>query len=151
MSEINIESNFEPSVNSSFTKKSKIAQLIDFNLNVLQLMHNKKTLILTEKAKEKIMQYEWPENDSQMLEDTLEKAVKSCRTNYIEPEDIDLELGQKELEVPVGLKLEIVERQYILQTLYFVQQNRTKAAEVLGISIRTLRNKLNQYRLEGHL
>jgi two-component system response regulator AtoC len=145
------ELNFEPTVNVSFNKKNKISQLIDFNLNVLQLMHNKKTLILTEKAKEKIMQYEWPENDSQMLEDTLEKAVKSCRTNYIEPEDIDLDLGQKELEVPVGLKLEIVERQYILQTLYFVQQNRTKAAEVLGISIRTLRNKLNQYRLEGHL
>lgn len=144
------ELNFEPTISAAFNKKSKIAQLIDFNLNVLQLMHNKKTLILTEKAKEKIMQYEWPE-DSQMLEDTLEKAVKSCRTNYIEPEDIDLELGQKELEVPVGLKLEIVERQYILQTLYFVQQNRTKAAEVLGISIRTLRNKLNQYRMEGHL
>jgi DNA-binding protein Fis len=35
--------------------------------------------------------------------------------------------------------------------LYFVHQNRTKAAEILGISIRTLRNKINQYREEGYL
>jgi two-component system response regulator AtoC len=131
-------------------RKNEIARLIDFNLNVLQLMHNKKNLILTEKAKEKLLQFSWPE-DPQMIEDVLEKSVSNCKTNYIEPEDIDLVVGETELEVPVGLKLEIVERKYILQTLYFVQQNRTKAAEILGISIRTLRNKLNQYRSEGHL
>jgi two-component system, NtrC family, response regulator AtoC len=132
------------------TRKEEVLKTIDFNLNVLQLMHNKPGLILTEKAKEKLLQYEWPE-DPQMIEDLLEKAVQKCKNNHIEPEDIDLKIGENELEVPVGLKLETVERQYILQTLYFVQQNRTKAAEVLGISIRTLRNKLNQYRLEGHL
>ena len=131
-------------------RKNEIAKVIDFNMNVLQLMHNKTNLVLTEKAKEKLMQYEWPE-DPQLIEETLEKAVQKCRNNHIEPEDIDLKIGESELEVPVGLKLEFVERQYILQTLYFVQQNRTKAAEVLGISIRTLRNKLNQYRMEGHL
>jgi two-component system response regulator FlrC len=131
-------------------KKNKISQTIDFNMNVLQLMHNKSNLVLTEKAREKLLQYEWPE-DSQMIEDVLEKAVQTCQGNHIEPEDISLKIGETELEVPVGLKLETVERQYILQTLYFVQQNRTRAAEILGISIRTLRNKLNQYRVEGHL
>lgn len=131
-------------------KKNQIAETIDFNMNVLQLMHNKPNLVLTEKAREKLMQFEWPE-DSQVIEDVLEKAVRQCNGNYIEPENIELKLGETELEVPVGLKLEIVERQYILQTLYFVQQNRTKAADILGISIRTLRNKLNQYRMEGHL
>ncbi len=131
-------------------RKNEISKVIDFNLNVLQLMHSKSNLILTEKAKEKLMQYEWPE-DPHFIEDILEKAVQKCRNNHIEPEDIDLKIGESDLEVPVGLKLEFVERQYILQTLYFVQQNRTKAAEVLGISIRTLRNKLNQYRMEGHL
>jgi two-component system, NtrC family, response regulator AtoC len=137
-------------MSAQIDRRNEVLKTIDFNLNVLQLMHNKNNLVLTEKAKEKLMQYEWPE-DPQMIEDTLEKAVQKCKNNHIEPEDIDLVLGESELEVPVGLKLETVERQYILQTLYFVQQNRTKAAEVLGISIRTLRNKLNQYRLEGHL
>lgn len=131
-------------------ERAQISQLIDFNLNVLQLMHSKTNLVLTEKAKEKLMQYEWPQ-DPHFMEEALERAVQKCRTNFIEPEDIDLKIGESELELPIGLKLEFVERQYILQTLYFVQQNRTKAAEILGISIRTLRNKLNQYRLEGHL
>ncbi len=64
---------------------------------------------------------------------------------------IVLNLPTKELEFTIGQKLDEVERKYILQTLYFVHQNRTRAADILGISIRTLRNKINQYREEGYL
>lgn len=145
-----LENISESTQTTNKVSRDKILHLVDFNLNVLQLMHNKTNLVLTEKAKEKILKYDWPE-DPQMIEDILEKAVKKCKSNHIEPEDLDLEVGSSELEVPVGLRLETVERQYILQTLYFVQQNRTRAAEILGISIRTLRNKLNQYRKAGHL
>ena len=129
--------------------KKQLLESIDFNMGVIKLMHNKAELKLTEKAKEKLLQFSWPE-ETQFLESVLEKAAARCANNTIEPTDIELP-GEKEVEFPVGLKLEIVERQYILQTLYFVQQNRTKAAEILGISIRTLRNKLNQYRMEGFL
>lgn len=45
-----------------------------------------------------------------------------------------------------GLSLSEMERRLIKQTLELTNQNRTKAAEILGISIRTLRNKLNEYR-----
>ena len=38
------------------------------------------------------------------------------------------------------------ERLLIMKTLEFTGQNRTRAAEMLGISIRTLRNKLNEYK-----
>lgn len=48
-----------------------------------------------------------------------------------------------------GISLSEMERKLILQTLDITNQNRTKAAEILGISIRTLRNKLNEYRLGG--
>jgi two-component system, NtrC family, response regulator AtoC len=123
---------------------------IEFNLNVLKLMHNKNSLQLSDKAKEKFSQYNQPLSEAQ-IELVLEKALFVCKGQFIEPEDIELPEKENELELPIGLKLETVERQYILQTLYFVQQNRTKAAEILGISIRTLRNKLNQYRMEGFL
>jgi DNA-binding NtrC family response regulator len=50
----------------------------------------------------------------------------------------------------VGLTVADVERGLILDTLSHCLGNRTHAANILGISIRTLRNKLNQYSAEGH-
>jgi DNA-binding NtrC family response regulator len=49
----------------------------------------------------------------------------------------------------VGRTVAEVEREMILDTLDHVLGNRTHAANILGISIRTLRNKLNQYADEG--
>ena len=50
----------------------------------------------------------------------------------------------------VGRTVADVERELILDTLGHTQGNRTHAANILGISIRTLRNKLNQYDEEGY-
>ncbi len=49
----------------------------------------------------------------------------------------------------VGRRMEEVERELILETLTHCLGNRTRAAEILGISIRTLRNKLQDYRAAG--
>jgi two-component system, response regulator FlrC len=49
----------------------------------------------------------------------------------------------------VGRKVEEVERELIIETLSHCLGNRTRAAEILGISIRTLRNKLGEYRAAG--
>jgi DNA-binding NtrC family response regulator len=50
----------------------------------------------------------------------------------------------------IGRTVADVERELILQTLDHCLGNRTHASNILGISIRTLRNKLNQYSDEGH-
>ncbi len=50
---------------------------------------------------------------------------------------------------PEILPLEEMERRLILHSLRATGGNRTKASELLGISVRTLRNKLNEYRLQG--
>ena len=50
----------------------------------------------------------------------------------------------------VGRTLAEVERDFILDTLKHCLGNRTHAANILGISIRTLRNKLNEYMAEGY-
>jgi DNA-binding NtrC family response regulator len=52
---------------------------------------------------------------------------------------------------PVGTPLEEVERQMILRTLTKTNNNKTRAAELLGISLKTLHNKLNLYRERGSL
>jgi DNA-binding NtrC family response regulator len=49
------------------------------------------------------------------------------------------------------LSLGEIEKKAILDTLVATEGNRTKAAELLGISIRTLRNKLNEYRIDEGL
>ena len=48
-----------------------------------------------------------------------------------------------------GITVADLEKRHILQTLKELGFNRTKAADQLGISIRTLRNKLNEYREQG--
>lgn len=151
---------------SLYERKADIINFSQFFIEVLSLMNNQKTCKLTakltEKSLEKLLQYNWPGNFHE-LESVLERAFENSqitdfKNDYIvnsrtliEPEHIELNLQTKELEFSIGQKLDEVERKYILQTLYFAHQNRTRAAEILGISIRTLRNKINQYREEGYL
>ncbi|CAN7753167.1 helix-turn-helix domain-containing protein [Bradyrhizobium sp. LjRoot220] len=49
----------------------------------------------------------------------------------------------------IGSTVEAVERELVVQTLARCDGNRTRAARVLGVSVRTLRNKIRQYTTEG--
>jgi len=53
------------------------------------------------------------------------------------------------LGIEVGMSMREAEKRFIFKTLHEAKGNRTHAAKILGISIRTLRNKLNEYRAEG--
>lgn len=135
-------------------RKQDLAELADFFLKVLSLMNGRPQLKLTEKAVEMIVQYSWPGQFHEFetsLEAASEIALKTSTQLLLEPHHFNLNKMPQTFDVSVGMKLEDIERNFILQTLYFVHQNRTKAAEILGISIRTLRNKINQYRQEGYL
>ena len=52
------------------------------------------------------------------------------------------------LGIEVGMSMKEAEKRFIFKTLHETKGNRTHAAKTLGISIRTLRNKLNEYRAE---
>jgi DNA-binding NtrC family response regulator len=53
------------------------------------------------------------------------------------------------LGIEVGMSMKEAEKKLIFETLRETKGNRTRAAQMLGISIRTLRNKLNEYRTDG--
>jgi DNA-binding NtrC family response regulator len=116
----------------------------------------------SEAAMAKLMAHSWPGNVRE-LENTMHRALLLSVDDAIEPESImlsgqpqaggddDGDIDDETLKVGmVGKKLEDVERQLIIDTLSHTLGNRTHAANILGISIRTLRNKLRQYNAEGH-
>jgi DNA-binding NtrC family response regulator len=90
------------------------------------------------------------------LENTMHRAVLLAQGAEIGPEAVTLSPQKGSAQaagapagVLVGRTVAEVERDLILDTLQHCLGNRTHAANILGISIRTLRNKLQQYRAEG--
>jgi DNA-binding NtrC family response regulator len=88
------------------------------------------------------------------LRNAVERAVILCRGETIEPAHLPENLRRPQaapgaapsLTVPIGTTVEEAEKTLIFQTLDFAGQNKTRAAEILGISLKTLHNKLNRYR-----
>ena len=85
----------------------------------------------------------------------MERAVVLCKTDDIRPEDLfENKKGRiRSIETPQLLPnsgtIEEIEKELILETLNSNDGNRAKAAEKLGITARTLRNKLKKYKQEN--
>jgi two-component system response regulator AtoC len=101
----------------------------------------KKTL--SSDAKKKLLQYRWPGNVRE-LANVIERAIVMDRGKVIQ--DSHLYLDSPAASLMAGKTLQELEKQLILETLQ-MHQNRTKAAETLGISLKTLRDKLQEYNL----
>ncbi|MGG5888099.1 sigma 54-interacting transcriptional regulator [Falsiroseomonas sp. HC035] len=115
-------------------------------------------------ARHRLLAHAWPGNVRE-LENAIHRAVLLAEGPEIGPEAIELSRPALASATPastepaaqplrrvtglVGRKVEEVERELILETLSHCLGNRTRAAEILGISIRTLRNKLGEYRTAG--
>ncbi|MBW1783282.1 MAG: sigma-54-dependent Fis family transcriptional regulator [Deltaproteobacteria bacterium] len=97
---------------------------------------------------------EWKGNVRE-LENTIERAVLLAGQDTILPDHLFLEEEHHDQErsnrIRPGLTVKEMERKLIFKTLEEVSDNRTHAAEMLGISIRTLRNKLREYKEEGRV
>jgi DNA-binding NtrC family response regulator len=101
-------------------------------------------------AMDKMMQWSWPGNVRE-LENTVERALLMCNGDLIGPQWLMLDEPSEAIAAAsgkpwVGATVRDMEERLIAQTLKHVNHNRTHAAEMLGISIRTLRNKLREYR-----
>ncbi|HXJ35865.1 MAG TPA: sigma-54 dependent transcriptional regulator [Candidatus Eisenbacteria bacterium] len=119
----------------------------------LQRYANGTVRALDASAREALRSRRWPGNVRE-LEHALERASLLAQSGVITAADLeDRDGGTPRLALGTlaGLTVREMERRLIVETLKRTKNNRTQAARMLGISIRTLRNKLAEYRSRGEL
>lgn len=127
-----------------------IPLLVEAFIKGFSQRHRRKVVGIVDEALQRLQSHPWPGNIRE-LENTIERAVLIGRHDRIQAADLlmDDQEAVSGADLPPGTTVKEMERRLILSTLGQVNANRTRAAEMLGISIRTLRNKLNEYRSEN--
>lgn len=137
-------------------RKEDLPLLAQHLVTQLAEKHNRPARFLSPSALHALQFHAWPGNVRE-LRNVIERAVIICSGEQIERHHFaPYPIEQRErlrnedtLSLPVGTPLEEVERQMIMRTLQKTKNNKTRAAELLGISLKTLHNKLNLYRERG--
>src|SRR5580700_2417486 len=116
--------------------------------------HNRTVAGMSEAVTSAFQAYAWPGNVRE-LRNTLERAVIVCDGGVVELKHLPPGFGQVIPRAPVqeanavrlgvGTTVDEAERLLILKTLEATNNNKTRAAEILGISLKTLHNKLKEY------
>jgi DNA-binding NtrC family response regulator len=124
-------------------------------IDELSQRHKRSARLISTEAMEALLGYNWPGNVRE-LRNVIERAVVICEAEQIECRHLPSHITQQEaslstdvVTIPVGTPLDEVERRVILSTLARTDYNKTRAADVLGISLKTLHNKLKAYRQES--
>ncbi len=125
-------------------------------LNEMNRKHGRRVSGVAPSMLDRMMAHNWPGN-ARELRNTIERAVILC------PDGAPLDVGHLPpgfgknqtgptqsldagmVSVPVGTTVDEAERLLILRTLEATGQNKTRAAEILGVSLKTLHNKLKEY------
>jgi DNA-binding NtrC family response regulator len=125
-------------------------------LDQMNQKHNRRVSGVAPSMLDRMMAYNWPGN-ARELRNTIERAVILC------PDGAPLDVGHlpsgfgksqqhatlasdaSMVPVHVGTTVDEAERLLILRTLEATGQNKTRAAEILGVSLKTLHNKLKEY------
>ena len=139
-------------------RKEDLPVLAQHLVTQLAEKHGRPARYLAPAALDALQFHSWPGNVRE-LRNVIERAVIICSGEQIERHHFaPYPIEQRErlrnediLSLPVGTPLEEVERQMIMRTLQKTKNNKTRAAELLGISLKTLHNKLNLYRERGLL
>ena len=134
--------------------KEDISDLVQLLLADMSAKHSRKVAAVSEAVLNLFNNYSWPGNVRE-LRNTIERAVIVCDGGMIETKHLPPGFGQAPLRTTandpdavrlgVGTTVEEAEKMLILKTLEATSNNKTRAAEILGISLKTLHNKLKEY------
>lgn len=137
-------------------RKGDILPLAEYFVKKYSELNDLPVKPLAKKTRERLLAYDWRGNVRE-LENTMHRAVLMSAGTEIDEDAVLLmppmeqasETAAGGTDTLVGRTVADVEKDLIISTLKHTLGNRTHAANILGISIRTLRNKLKQYMEEG--
>jgi DNA-binding NtrC family response regulator len=133
--------------------KEDLPLLVEHLLADISAKHNKKVTGVGADVMDLFKSYPWPGNVRE-LRNALERAAIASDRGTVSRQHLASDFGRAPattnsglgaLRFPVGTTVDAAERELILQTLNATNQNKTRAAELLGISLKTLHNKLKEY------
>jgi DNA-binding NtrC family response regulator len=134
--------------------KEDIPDLVKALMGEMNAKHSRKVAAVSEAVLNLFQNYSWPGNVRE-LRNTLERAVIVCDGPVVETKHLPPGFGQaiyraatddsNAVRLGVGTTVEEAEKLLILKTLEATSNNKTRAAEILGISLKTLHNKLKEY------
>ncbi len=133
-------------------RKEDIPLLVDWFLK--HKLQSKSQQQINPKALEILLKYDWPGNVRE-LENVIERAAILCNDNMIQPQDLSLPLkatmlasSLKEEDVlGSSMSMKEIERLHIQGVLKSTGGSKPQAAKILGISLKTLYTKINQYQI----
>jgi DNA-binding NtrC family response regulator len=138
--------------------KEDVPDLVQTLLGEMSAKHGRKVAAVSEAVLNLFRNYSWPGNVREMR-NTLERAVIVCDGAVVETKHLPPGFGQSTvrpsvedpdaIRLGVGTTVEEAEKMLIVKTLQATSNNKTRAAEILGISLKTLHNKLKEYGSEA--
>ena len=138
-------------------RKEDIPALVEAILADAGTKHGKRVRGVTAEVMEALRAHTWPGNVRE-LRNVLEHALIVATSDMIGRQNLPPQFGRQAagtvalggLRFPPGITVEQAERELIRQTLEATSNNKTRAAELLGISLKTLHNKLKEYASQGN-
>jgi DNA-binding NtrC family response regulator len=134
-------------------RHSDILRLADHFLRRAAAENEVEVMGFTESAKALMANYPWPGNVRE-LQNTVEQAVVLTETGWVDADDLPIRAEPKAVDPPLklvipGATLAEIERYAITETLKAVGGSTTRAAEVLGISRRTVQYRVREWGLSS--
>lgn len=140
--------------------KEDLPELVDALIGDLDEKHGREVAGVDDAVMKAFQAYDWPGNVRE-LRNMLERAVILTTSQLIESRHLPptfgtalakpVSLDPNAIHLGVGTTVEEAEKQLILRTLASTNNNKTRAAEILGISLKTLHNKLKEYGSNGSM
>ena len=134
-------------------RKDDLALLIQAFIDEFNARDNRNVKRVAPAAMRQLEQYDWPGNVRE-LRNVIERAIILARGDIIEPTHLPVfgaapaaaAAPVNGLTIAPGMTVDEAEQKLIMATLDSAGGNKTRAAEMLGISLKTLHNKLNRFK-----